>query len=151
MVSPYFPVLRGPDPQQSRVQDNVQSVLGPVAKSLQNTPIMGAPPPSWIRPSLLNGWTSDTAGVAVIAFHRDALGYVHVGGYGVNAAGCAGFTTTWTMPMGYRPRDVRIFAVRGTSLGLQFVEVGPSGDVRTQIAVVAGGNSTFEFSYLAEV
>lgn len=149
-VNPNFPVIRGPDAQQNRTQDGITNVLGSVAKAVINTPIMGAPPPPWIKPSLLNGWISTTAGIAFISFHKDALGYVHVGGYGTNAAGVAGFTPVFTMPPGYRPNGVRIFAVRGTALSAQFVEVAPDGIVRTQIVVAAGGDCTFEFSYLAE-
>jgi len=144
-----FPILRGDDAQQSRVQDNVSALVGPLAKALQATPIMGAAAPSPILPSLLNGWTSNSTGIAVVSFHRDALGYVHVGGYAINAVGVAGFATTWLMPLGYRPAALRIFAVRGTAITPQFVEVGNDGIVRTQLAVAAGGDCTFEFSYLA--
>ena len=80
MAASNFPILRGLDAQQSRTQDNVSQVLTPVAKALQNTPIMGAPPPSWILPSLLNGYASFGLGTAAPAFHRDALGYVHLKG-----------------------------------------------------------------------
>lgn len=100
MPSSRFPVLRGPDIQQSRVQDNVQAVLGPVAQALQSTPIMGAAPPSWIAPSPLNGWANIGGIRSPLGFHKDALGYVHLRGYmlagTLNAA-------AFNLPLGYRP------------------------------------------------
>lgn len=150
MPSSRFPVLRGSDVQQSRVQDNVQGLLGPIAKALQGTPIMGAPSPAWIRPSLLNGFADFGGGYAKAAYHRDALGYVHVKGLVAHAVGTGGGTIVFVLPLSYRPSESRYFVLMGTGATFQAVEVSPNGNVATQLVVAAGGNATLEFSFLAE-
>ena len=151
MASNQFTVLRGPDAQQSRVQDNISAVLSSVAKALQNTPIMGAPPPAWILPELQNGFIQFAAGTATCAFHKDALGYVHCGGLVKSPAGVAANTLVFTLPIGYRPAAVRIFPVRGTGGTFQAVSVLPTGAVTTELLIAVNGDASLEFSFLAEV
>lgn len=108
MPSPVsFPVLRTPQTaQQSRVQDNVQDVLAPLAQRVGSTPIMGAPPPPWIKPSLLAGWSNLTTRVQS-GFHKDALGYMHFRGY--LAAGTLS-AIAFVLPAGFRPGETVVFA-----------------------------------------
>lgn len=151
MASSQFPILRTPEqPQQSRVQDGIASVFNPVAKALQNTPIMGAPAPAWIQPDLLNGWANIGAQFATAAFHRDALGYVHCKGVLSNAAGAAAGSTIFALPMGYRPAQQYRFAVEGTSATAQFINVTPVGLVSPDVVVAAGGTCDVVFTFLAE-
>ena len=149
--NPNFGRLYGADPQQSRVQDNVQSVLGPLAKAVQNTPIMGAAPPAWIRPSLLNGFTAG-APFPLPAYHRDCLGYVHVKGFVTNFTGApiAGSTDAFVLPPGYRPNEVRSFPSFDGAGASQVVGVTPSGRVRFLLAVANAGGASLELSFLAE-
>jgi hypothetical protein len=140
-----FPILRGLDVQQSRVQDNVNSVLGPVAQALQNTPIMGGPLPTMTAPSLLAGLVNfNIIFYAPMSWHIDALGYVHLGGGVVSAAGAAANTVAFVLPIQARPKYVRDFAVEGTGSTAQFVEVLPNGNVVILLAIAAGGYCTFD-------
>lgn len=151
MATSRFPVLRGADAQQSRVQDNVQGVLGPVAKALQNTPIMGAVPPAWIRASPLNGFaTPATAQFAPIAYHRDALGYAHVRVSVSHAAGVAALSTIFVLPLGYRPGFTLPFAGMAAAGAYQGVFVLADGQVQNRLVMAAGAVLYANFSYLAE-
>lgn len=150
MVASRFPVLRGPDAQQSRVQDNVQALVAPLAKALQNTPIMGAPSPAWIQPSPLNGFANLGGGFVVLRFHRDALGYVHIQGVVTNAVGCALQTAIFTLPLRYRPALSLVQICEATGGTLGSIEVRPTGDVNTRFVVAAGGYLAFVLDFLAE-
>lgn len=144
-----FLKLRGDD-QPTRAQDNINASLEPIAKALNATPIMGAPPPSWIRPSVLTGGFSNFGGgFAVVAFHKDALGYVHVKGFTTSVAGSAAFSVIFTLPQGYRPSEVRRFPAEANG-AYQGVQVYFNGDVSNVIIVAAGGFISTEFSFLAE-
>ena len=145
-----FPVLRGPDAQQSRVQDNVQGVLGPIASALQATPIMGAPAPAWILPELLNGYSNSAlAGATSVSFNRDCLGYVHIKGGALSAAGTGILTQIFVLPMGCRPNSNRVFPA---SMGatMNSVVIADTGIVTGLLAVAAGASVYLEFSFLAE-
>lgn len=150
-----FPRLYGtPTPGEvpaalARIQDNISTVLGPTAAALQATPIMGAPPPAWIRPPTLNGWIA-TGGFAEPAFHRDALGYVHVKGAFTNSLGVANAAVIFTLPIGYRPGEVNLFGVVGAGAAPQFVTIALDGSV-TPTSTAAGDNKHLNFTFLAEV
>lgn len=63
--------------------------------------------PSWITPTLLNGWTG------VIAYYKDEFGVVHIKGYA--SAGTIN-TNVFILPTGNRPPEQRAF--NGTTSGL---------------------------------
>ncbi len=125
LSSKFAKVLDKADPQQSRVQDNVNSVLEPVARYVQATPIMGAPPPAWIYPNfadanwsnaLIAGTTPPFLGTtAKLAFHKDALGYVHFKGLVTSATNRASAQLMFTLPSGYAPKDVLFFNCYSTT------------------------------------
>lgn len=151
MAANRFPVIRGPDAQQSRVQDNIQGVLAPVARALQNTPVMGAPPPAWILVSVLNGFDSPAqAQFDSFAFHKDCLGYVHIKGSAIHAAGTAAFTTLFILPKGYRTLKTRIFAASASGGAVQQAFLTNAGEVQNRVAMAAGSSIYLEFSFLAE-
>lgn len=151
MASSQFPILRTPEqPQQSRVQDGIASVVNPAVKALQNTPIMGAPPPAWIRPDLLNGWVNYGNACEVIAFHRDALGYVHAKGVLINNTGGALAAVIMLFPKAHRPAFTQRFAVMGDAGTSQAISVFATGFAQPIVAVPNGGTCDFAFTFLAE-
>ncbi len=111
---------------------------------------MGAPPPAWIAPDLLNGFANFGAGHAEAAFHKDALGMVTVKGLISTAAGAAAFVTMLALPAGYRPLAKRRLAVEGNGATFQSVQVNPNGDIGNVLAIAAAGYISIEFSFLAE-
>ncbi len=148
-----FPKLRGDGVTegQSRSQDNVDTVLRPMAQALSKTPIMGAPPPGWTPIVLAAGFAYTTTNQKLPAFQKDALGYVWAGGGGIqHAAGCAAGTTMFTFPIGHRPSSIIHFAVKGSGATAQFLEVRSNGDVQVEVLIAAGGFIDFFFSFLAE-
>ncbi len=150
MAGTVFPKLRGADVQQSRTQDNIAAVLNPLAQALANTPIMGAPPPGWISPSLLNGFSNVGPPFALIGFHLDVLGYFHGKGVLKNTAGCAAGTRILVLPPGYRPAATQRFAVEGTGGTAQFVSITAAGAVAVELLIAAGGTVDFALTFLAE-
>lgn len=154
MGTPNFPKLRGADGEASRVQDNIDSTLRPMVLALANTPIMGAASPNWIRPDLVGGWANigTIAGInyAIAAFHKDALGYVHMKGLISNAAGVAAGVTMLTLPMGYRPREYNRFVVDFNGGASNTVMVAPTGALWTEAVVAAGNNISLSIIFLAE-
>ncbi len=150
MGSPGFPKLRGIDTQASRTQDNIAQQLQPIALALAQTPIMGAPAPAWIAPSLLGGFANFGGAFAVAGYHRDALGYVHTKGTFLVTAGAAAGTQIMLFPSGYRPRELARLSVVGDAGTAQFIEVAPTGIVTVGVAVPAPGSCDFFFSFLAE-
>jgi hypothetical protein len=137
------------DPQAlSRIQDNINSTLRPAVAELAKTPIMGAAPPAWIYPSLLNGWVANTA-YARAAFHRDALGYVHIKGSALNSTGGGMALAMFLLPVGYRPSDTNVFAAVDDAGGVRPCSVGPDGFVFPDV-IAAGDTQYFNFTFLAE-
>lgn len=149
--SPQFPKLRGADPQGSRTQDSISQQLQPAAVALAATPIMGAPPPPWIYPGLLNTgvWQQRAAPEAKPAYHRDALGYVHARVAVNNVSGVLTAMTLWFLPIGYRPAVRLDFAVTSPeTLQISFIQVEPDGTVS---GIAPAGYSVIGcFSFLAE-
>lgn len=146
-----YPKLRNAEnPQSSRTQDNVDSVVRPVAAALTNTPIMGAKPPAWILPDLLNGFANAGGIYAAVGYHKDALGYVHCKGVMAHAAGTAAGTQVMLFAPGYRPGAVQRFTVEGTAATAQFIAVNGAGVAAVEVLIAAGGTCDFAFSFLAE-
>lgn len=150
MGSSAFLKLRGADAQASRAQDNIAGQLQPIATALAKTPIMGAPAPSWIAPSLVQGFANTGGALAVAGFHKDALGYFHGKGNITHAVGTAAGTTVLTLPIGYRPRETQSFPVFGTAATIQFLQVAPNGIVSNHVLIAAGGSFEFAISFLTE-
>lgn len=151
MASTRFPKLRAlSTPTLSRTQDNVAAALDPLARALANTPIMGASPPPWIRPTLLNGYAQAAAPRPVTAFHKNALGYVHGKFALVTAAGCAANTRAFTLNAGFRPAETLLF-VASDSTGLFWeIIIDGAGAFIVRTATVAGDVVAGAFSFLAE-
>lgn len=154
MGSPGFPKLRGENAQSSRTQDNISQQLQPIAQALAKTPIMGAPAPGWIAPSLLNGFANlGTVGgnnYAVAGYHRDALGYVHIKGVVMIAAGAAAGLPIFALPGGYRPAEWNRFAVDGNGATFNALTVHPDGRIWPELLIAAGGTIDLAISFLAE-
>lgn len=133
----------------SRVQDNVNSVIQPALESLNKTPITGAPPPPWIKPTLMNGW-AQAPGLAVVAFHKDALGYVHIKGSAKNGTGGALTIAdpVFVLPLGYRPLEFNVFAIAGDAVGPSVAVVANDGFVRSGAA--SGDDVHISVIFLAE-
>lgn len=131
MATSRFNVLRETgDALASRLQDNIAGVLTPVARAVMATPIMGAPPPPWVAANLLNAWVNINPTNSLYppaAYHRDALGYVHLRGYIVNGTLNA---TVLTLPAAYRPAYRMTFvAASFGGAGFSVIEVRADGDV----------------------
>jgi hypothetical protein len=151
MPSSRFSVLRdAANPLNARVQDNINQVLGPLAKAVMATPIMGAPPPPWIRPDLRADFVP-TANFAVPGYFKDCLGFVHLKGSVTTAAGAGIGTVIFQLPMGYRPAEYQRFSVEGTLSTYQCLQIGPDGFVVPAVAIGAGGNTFLTLSFLGEV
>lgn len=144
-----FQRLRG-EGQPTRAQDNVAAVLDPLAEAVGNTPIMGAAPPAWIRPDLTGGYSQTAAPQPITAFHKDALGYVHVKVGLTHAAGTAAGTTAFTFPAGYRPSETLTFA-GSDAVGLLVAMTLTMAGVFANLAVLAAGDQVrLNFTFLAE-
>ena len=148
--SPGFSKIRSSDPIISRVQDMIADQVNPAAKAWAATPIMGAPPPPWVGLSLLADFVNAGGGEAVAASHLDALGYVHLKGLILTAAGTAAGTLIMTLPAGQRPKETQRFAVRGNTATAQFLKLLPTGALSHDIVIAAGGTLSLSISYLAE-
>lgn len=141
--------LRG-DGQPSRVQDNVAAILDPLAEAVGNTPIMGAPPPSWVRPVKLYADFTQVTTLQQTAFHRDALGYTWLKFALSTAAGAATQAQLFDLPLSYRPsEDIALVGLNGTTGAANAIIIESSGEVRTGVALAAGNSVVAYFSFLA--
>lgn len=143
-----FPVIRGADGQQSRLQDSIQQTLEPVVTALRNTPIMGAAPPALIRPTLLNGFSNPTADFEFVGYRINCLREVRVQGRASHVAGTGVQTVVFVLPAGYRPRATRSFAVSGGAT-FNAALVFANGEVQNRLAIAAGGSIYLEFTFQA--
>jgi hypothetical protein len=147
MASNRFSILRGADVQQSRVQDNVSGLVAPVAKALQNTPIMGAAPPVWTVAQLLNAFTTfPTLGFGPPSWQLDALGYVHLRGLAFHVAGVAALTDIFVLPIAMRPSLTHCSSPDTIMQGLL---IFPDGRVQCVAATGAGGAVCLDFIFQA--
>lgn len=74
--------------------------------------------PTWIVPSLLNGWVSDSA-VNLPAYYKDSLGVVRIRGNVKSGVVTAG-TLLFKLPPGYRPSTVLRIAAYSNSVATGF-------------------------------
>jgi|ERR1700755_929071 len=149
MPSSRFSLLRQEgDPLASRLQDNINTVLQPLAKNLNATPIMGAPPPPWIKPDLQGDLANAGGGFATAGYHKDALGYVHVKAVLQTAAGLASGATLFVLLMGFRPSE--ILRVPDASGVAQSYDVNPDGRITASSAIAGPAFPQLLFDFLAE-
>ncbi len=148
--NPGFPKLRGADGQASQTQDNIAQQLQPISTALAKTPIMGAAPPPWIKPNLLNGIANVPAPNAAAGFHRDALGYVHSKGLVAHAAGAVAGTVVMIFPPGYRPSELLTLVIERNGAVGGLVTVAPTGIVTFVFSMGVGLANGLFFSFLAE-
>ncbi|RYU92752.1 Kelch repeat-containing protein [Emticicia agri] len=85
---------------------------------------------NFIAPTLLNGWVNyNTPTYVPAGYYKDVEARVHLRGsikFGTSTSG----TVLFTLPVGYRPSEVMMFAVTTTSLALGRVDIFPNGDVK---------------------
>lgn len=158
-MAPPNRVLRLRQPGQalsSRTQDATAAVLEPVAQQLGATPIMGAPPPSWVKPDIISssgfaqGPSIAATPLPTTSFHKDALGYVHGKVNLITAAGVAGNVVAFNIAQGSRPGDLLPFLMSDGGGVVSEVTIGPDGNFTVVPAVGAGGLVVGTFTYLAE-
>ena len=137
-------------PTEARTQDNIAATVTPIATRLNATPIMGAPAPAWIRPDLVGGYSQTAAPQPVVAYHKDALGYVHVKVGMTHAAGCAAGTTAFLFGAGYRPSET--LTLTGVdAVGLLVAMTLTAAGVFANLAVLAAGDQIRLYdTFLAE-
>lgn len=136
---------------QNRTQDNVARIVEPTVSAVQATPIMGAKPPNWIPFTILtaNGWAALGGGNAVPAFHKDALGYVHVKGAWLNTSGGGNSAKCAQLPMGYRPAETNDYPVSVSGGNCQALIITPDGFLQPDTAILNNGHMHTSFSFLA--
>ena len=145
-----FLKLRGIDATQTRTQDNINGTLAPVAAALGATPIMGAPPPAWIRPDILNGYGQLAAPLPLCAYHKDALGYVHTKIALDHAAGAVAGTVAFVYGSGYRPSETLTFSGCDAAGVLMAMTLDSAGNLSNLAALAAADTVRMCFSFLAE-
>lgn len=67
--------------------------------------------PGWITPTLLSGWVNFGMGTSIVAYTKDALGFVHVKGR--VKSGTIGSVPVFILPVGYRPNEALVIPGRG--------------------------------------
>ena len=147
--SPNFPKLRGGEPAPERTQDNIAQQLGPIARAVAGTPLMGVAP-SWIDLALEVAFANFGGGLATAAYYKDSLFRVWAKGVLVTAAGVAAGATVALLPAGFRPAETQRKAVEGNGGTAQFISIAPTGICTVEVVVAAGGTVDFDFSFLAE-
>jgi hypothetical protein len=147
-----FPKLRTDgQPQQSRVQDNVSTLLAPIAAALGRTPLLGGLP-AWTNLDVLNGLSSGYVANAFVGpqFHIDGFRYCHVRGKVTNATAGAIALSIARLPSGARPIAYTyfrtIYSLAGATVNLI---VQPDGFILPD-SIAAGENINFSFEFLAE-
>jgi hypothetical protein len=83
----------------------------------------------WIAPTLLNSWVNYGGGYETVGYMKDSLGFVHL--KGLVKTGTIGLKF-FTLPVGYRPAAVCIFAVASYAL-FGDVYVSVTGDVTANV------------------
>lgn len=136
-------------PHSSQVQARVNQVVEPVATAVNATPIGGAAPPAWIRPNFGTSWADlNSSGSAVLAFHKDALGYVHLKGVIANTSGAPNAGTICTLPLGCRPLELHEWPARAGA-GFSFFAIDQKGIVSPPGGVAAGDFLVLQAIFLA--
>jgi len=98
----------------------------------------------WIRPTLLNGWSS--VGVRTLRYYKDNFGTVHIAGLiggGVNTPS----TLLFTLPEGYRPR-INVGAQALTwSNETDSKSVGITVDTQGRVTLTHQASTNIEFNF----
>lgn len=143
--------LRQPgQPLLSRTQDATAAVLNPLAEAVGATPIMGAPPPPWILPDIVNGYAQAAAPQPLCAFHADALGYVHAKISLTHAAGAAAGTAALVFPKGARPSETLTLSGNDAAGAAVAMTLDGSGNFSNLAVLAAAATVRLVFSFLAE-
>jgi hypothetical protein len=149
MASNSLTNLRGSDAGANRQTDAISASTDPVVQAVRATPIMGAPPPPWVRPSLESGWANVGGGASEAKYHVDALGYVHAQAVLRNAAGVGAFAPVWTFPTGARPA-ASLWINAESSGAFTNCHLLPNGQLLLSAAPAPGATLTLLFIFLAE-
>lgn len=78
------------------------------------------------EPAFTNAWVNFGAPHAVAAFYKDAFGVVHLKGLVKNGTAA---TSIFTLPVGYRPTETRIFAVIDGVNAVSRLDIAAAGTV----------------------
>lgn len=137
----------------SRVQDQVASVVNPVAQAVGTTPMLGAAPPAWLPADLLNGFTWVGGTTAQPSSHLDALRYVHTRGFAINNTG--GLLTgvpVLRLPSGSWPAVdfIQPASAQGSIFGTGFNITVTQDGFLIPDDVPNGDSFSWYFSFLAE-
>lgn len=108
--------------------------------------------PSWISPTLLNGWRNYDTFRQAAGYYKDSTGRVHVFAYlrdGISSQG----STVFVLPPGFRPqKTLEVLApsvtTTGTPTASTMVLNGTNGAVTCNVGV-ANGALLLDFSFLA--
>lgn len=146
--SPQFPKLRvGGD--VSRTQDNIAQQVDPIARVVAATPMLNGAAPAWVKFSLVNGY-ANSGTIAPASRYKDSFLRVHMQGFLVHAAGCAGGTVLTVLPRGERPTSFQLIVVQGTAVTYQAILINPNGNVTNEAGIAAGGTIWLGGSFLAD-
>ncbi len=100
----------------------------------QTAPFPNAPLEAWKAPTLLNGWSNYGSSLSIAGYWKDPFGIVHL--RGVLAGGTLN-QKLFTLPEGYRPAYLMIFAVSTQDISLGSLpgrcDVNTNGDVSMMI------------------
>lgn len=122
----------------TRQTANVEAVVGPLARALNPTPIMGAPQPPWIVLDLLNGYATQT-GFQAPSYFVDCLGGVVFAGSASNATGVGALTPIFLLPLALRPLFNRAIVGYGSG-GASALVLSPDGNASWLGVVAAAGS-----------
>lgn len=137
-------------PLQSRQADNIDATVRPVATAVNKTPIGGAAPPSWTRPSKYSQDFADVSTVLQTAFHQDALGYVWLRLYATTPGGVGAGSEVFVLDSGFWPKvAAQPIGFNGTTNAIVPLNISSTGSVTTAVAVGAGQSIRGYVSFLA--
>lgn len=143
--------IRTPEqPELSRVQDNIARTVEPVARALQGTPIMGAAPPAWVRPSKYSQDFADVSATLQTAMHQDALGYVWLRLTATTPGGVGAGSEVFVLGGTFCPRTtIPLLAFNGSTNAVNPLSIDATGSVKTLVAVGAGQSIRGYVAFLA--
>lgn len=137
-----FPVVRTADDERlNRIQDNIAAAFSSVASTRT---------PAWIRPDLFAGLTDASGVFSQVAFHLDALGYVHLKGSARNTGASiiiAG-ATLFVFPPGYRILSTQRFSA--FSVSATAISIDAFGLVTSMVNLNVAQQIDFGCTFLAE-
>ncbi|WP_025679086.1 hypothetical protein [Paenibacillus massiliensis] len=139
------------------VPDNEKSLLADIVQDVQKTSSRLSvveskkaekDSPSWISPTLLNGWINYGSVDSPAGYYRDSLGVVHLQGLVKN-----GTSVVFRLPYGYRPAGQLNFASIGSvgaSESIARVSIRSNGDVLLTFGAASTFLSLSGISFLVE-